>query len=191
MLPLSSTALLNEPWLPSCAALVIPGGADLPFCRLLNGAGNRLIRSYVQNGGKYIGLCAGAYYASSRCEFMEGDRYMEVVGDRELQFYPGTCRGLAFNGFKYQSEAGAKAVKLEVKLSAFRDLHLKLSSSIESYYNGGGVFVDADRYEREGNLEVLASYTDDLDCNSGEGKAAVIYRKIGQGAVLLTAPHPE
>jgi biotin---protein ligase len=191
VLPLSSTALLNEPWLASCAALVFPGGADLAYCRLFNGAGNRRIKQYVQNGGKYIGLCAGGYYASSKCEFMQGDRVMEVVGDRELKFFPGICRGLAFNGFKYQSEAGARAVNLEVNQSAFKDIvssNEPLAQSVLSYYNGGGVFVDASRYE---DVEILASYSGKLDTDPGEGKAAVIYRKFGQGAVLLTGPHPE
>jgi biotin---protein ligase len=191
VLPLSSSSLLNEPWLTSCAALVFPGGADLAYCRLFNGAGNRRIRQYVQNGGKYIGLCAGGYYASAKCEFMQGDRVMEVVGDRELKFFPGICRGLAFNGFKYQSEAGARVVKLELNLDAFKDIappKEPLPQSALSYYNGGGVFVDAPKYE---DIEILASYGDKLDTNPGEGKAAVVYRKLGQGAVLLTGPHPE
>jgi biotin---protein ligase len=194
VLPISSSVLLKEPWPASCAALVFPGGADTPYCRLLNGEGNRRIQQYVQNGGKYIGLCAGGYYGSSRCEFMEGHRFMEVIGDRELKFYPGTCRGLAFKGFKYQSEAGARVTKLEVKLSAFKDipsLKDEIAPAVQSYYNGGGVFVDANRYESEGKIEILANYAEDLNCDSGEGKAAIVYCKVGQGGVLLTGPHPE
>jgi biotin--protein ligase len=125
---------------------------------------------------------------------MEGHRFMEVMGDRELKFYPGICRGLAFKGFKYQSEAGARAAKLDVKLSAFKDIESfkeKITPSILSYYNGGGVFVDANLYESEGKIEVLANYVEDLNCDSGEGKAAIVYCKVGQGAVLLTGPHPE
>lgn len=171
----------------------MPGGADLPYCRMLNGAGNRRIRHYVQNGGKYIGLCAGAYYASSRCEFMEGDKFMEVIGDRELKFFPGTCRGLAFKGFRYQSEAGARAAKLKINGDAFKEfdkLQESLPSSVQSYYNGGGVFVDAEEYVEAG-VEILATYTESLDCDSGKGSTAVIYRKIGKGHILLTGPHPE
>lgn len=85
----------------------MPGGADLPYCRHLDGEGNRLIRGapfaqparpplatvapyalgaiclpdflsaagYVEAGGSYIGLCAGAYYACSRVEFEPGSRW--------------------------------------------------------------------------------------------------------------------
>ena len=36
--------LLAGGWQSSCLALVMPGGADLPYCRRLNGKGNQLIR---------------------------------------------------------------------------------------------------------------------------------------------------
>jgi glutamine amidotransferase-like uncharacterized protein len=189
VLSLSSSALLTEPWQPSCAALVIPGGADLPYCRVLNGVGNAKIQSYVENGGKYIGLCAGAYYASKTCEFMKGHRVMEVVGDRELRFFPGTCRGLAFNGFRYQSEEGAKAAKLVVNKEVFGK-EMEAPAECVSYYNGGGVFVKAEDFADEG-VEVLASYKDPLDLKDEDSKAAVILCKVGNGVALLTAPHPE
>lgn len=36
--------LLAGDWRSSCLMLVMPGGADLPYCRQLNGLGNELIR---------------------------------------------------------------------------------------------------------------------------------------------------
>ncbi|KAI1038020.1 hypothetical protein LB505_001555 [Fusarium chuoi] len=65
---------------------------------------------------------------------------MEVVGRRELGFFPGTCRGGAFKGFEYRSERGARAVRLTIPKGAFEQ---EIASEIISYYNGGGVFVDA------------------------------------------------
>jgi len=58
------------------------------------------------------------------------------------------------------------------------------------YYNGGGVFVDAETMKDEG-VEVLASYSDELDVDGGKGKAAVVYCKVAEGATILTGPHPE
>eukprot|EP00200_Dunaliella_tertiolecta_P015990 CAMPEP_0202422564 /NCGR_PEP_ID=MMETSP1128-20130828/50922_1 /ASSEMBLY_ACC=CAM_ASM_000463 /TAXON_ID=3047 /ORGANISM="Dunaliella tertiolecta, Strain CCMP1320" /LENGTH=517 /DNA_ID=CAMNT_0049030627 /DNA_START=1489 /DNA_END=3043 /DNA_ORIENTATION=+ len=107
---LSSSELLSGSISPrTCALLVFPGGADLPYCRELNGKGNQIIQDYVSSGGSYLGLCAGAYYACSRVEFEEGDPVLEVMGDRELGFFPGTAVGSAYKGFDYTSEAGAKA----------------------------------------------------------------------------------
>lgn len=40
----NTEALLNGSWRDGCALLVMPGGADLPYCRELNGPGNTLIR---------------------------------------------------------------------------------------------------------------------------------------------------
>jgi biotin--protein ligase len=167
----------------------MPGGADLPYCRTLNGEGNRRIRQFVSNGGAYLGFCAGGYYGSSRCEFEVGNRTMEVVGDRELQFYPGTCRGPAFAGFQYNSEEGTRAAELSVVKHAFTNGGA-LPAVFRSYANGGSVFVDAEKYSNRG-VEILAHYTEHLNVDSGVGAAAVVYRRINQGAVILTGPHPE
>lgn len=168
--------------------MCIPGGADLGFCKALNGEGNSKITQFVRRGGAYIGFCAGGYYGSGRCEFEVGNRSMEVVGNRELRFFPGICRGCAYKGFVYDSEAGAKAAYLQPH--GLEGSSGGLIQKFRAYYNGGGVFVDADKYKNEG-VEILATYVDDLDVESGESEAAVIYCKFGDGAALLTGSHPE
>lgn len=40
-------------------------------------------------------------------------------------------------------------------------------------------------------VQILASYTEDLHVESGEGQAAVVYRKVGEGHAVVTGPHPE
>ena len=188
VLPVTGEMVIKEPWTATCAAFVMPGGADSGYCRTLNGEGNRRIRQWVERGGIYIGFCAGGYYGSSKCEFEVGNREMEVIGDRELRFFPGICRGCAFPGFVYHSEKGARAVELKVNKSA-----LAIGSVpdvFKSYYNGGGVFVDAEKFQSE-EVEILASYTEKAAVDSGKEAAAVVYRKIGDGATLLTGPHPE
>lgn len=40
---LGTADLLAGSWRRRCVLLVMPGGADLPYCRDLNGAGNDLI----------------------------------------------------------------------------------------------------------------------------------------------------
>jgi biotin--protein ligase len=184
----TETAILEEPWTASCALLVLPGGADLGYCRSLNGDGNRQIEQYVRRGGSYLGLCAGGYYACAKCEFEVGHRALEVVGRRELAFFPGICRGCAFKGFVYHSEAGAKAVELKVNREAFNDS--SLPETFRSYYNGGGTFVDAEKFTERG-VEILASYTEPLDVEGGGESAAVVYCRLSEGHVVLTGTHPE
>ncbi len=145
MASLDTAELLAGGWQDGCLLLVLPGGADLPYCKHLNGRGNALIRGacssnelltsaapaacfcvlyfialpcmlpcaaawkhrawmgvalsscalrfpltllspfplfppacaaadYVEGGGAYLGLCAGAYYACARVEFEPGSR---------------------------------------------------------------------------------------------------------------------
>jgi biotin--protein ligase len=186
VIPVTDTVILKEPWTASCALLVFPGGADMGYCRSLNGEGNRRIEQYVRRGGAYLGFCAGGYYGCSKCEFEVGNRQLEVIGLRELSFFPGTCRGCAFKGFVYHSENGAKAVELSVNNETFKTGIV--SQNFKSYYNGGGVFVDADQYADRG-VEVLANYTETLDVEGGT--AAVVYCKVGEGGAIMTGPHPE
>jgi biotin--protein ligase len=188
VITVTGEAIIKEPWSASCAVLVMPGGADLGYCRTLNGEGNRKISQYVERGGAYLGFCAGAYYGSSRCEFEVGDRQMEVVGRRELAFFPDTCRGCAFPGFVYNSEKGTKAAELKVDKALLAEG--SVPDVFRTYYNGGGVFVDAEKYKSRG-IDVLATYTDKLGIDAGEGAAAVVYCKAGDGAAVLSAVHPE
>jgi biotin---protein ligase len=188
VIPVTGDMIIKEPWTASCAAIVFPGGADQGYCRTLNGAGNRRIRQFVENGGLYIGFCAGGYYGSARCEFEVGNKLLEVIGDRELALYPGTVRGCAYPGFVYHSEKGARAVELETDKSFLSAG--SVPNVFKSYYNGGGVFVDAAKFKDRG-VEVLASYSEAPAVDGGEGSAAIVYCKVGKGAALLTGPHPE
>ncbi|KAM7215230.1 hypothetical protein V8F06_009368 [Rhypophila decipiens] len=193
VIAIAEAALLKEPWEASCAAIVFPGGRDLGFGRALNGYGNERIRNFVRHGGAYIGFCAGAYYASGRCEFEAGNQELEVVGARELGFFPGVCRGGAFKGFSYDNENGARVGWLDVgdevwgvrKLPDFPNI-------ISSYYNGGGVFVNADEMAAKG-VEVLAHYDHDVDVDvpKKEYQPAAVYCRVEHGSAILFGTHPE
>jgi glutamine amidotransferase-like uncharacterized protein len=92
----------------------MPGGRDLPYVKKLQGQGNRNISDFVRNGGSYLGICAGAYYGCSLVQFAQGDSLLEVVGPRELAFFPGISQGPVFAGFDYASCAGAKAADIHL-----------------------------------------------------------------------------
>ncbi|KAJ4405672.1 biotin holocarboxylase synthetase [Neurospora sp. IMI 360204] len=186
---ITAHTLITEPWPSTCSLLVFPGGADLPFCRDLNGPGNRKIIDYVRKGGAYLGFCAGGYYGSAECWFELDDPKYDVKGPRELAFFPGICGGPAFKGFHYHREVGARAAKLSVRKEAFSGAQAP-PDVFKSYYNGGGVFVNAEEMESNG-VEILADYADDIDFPSGKTQAAVVFCKVGQGRAILTGPHPE
>ncbi|KYH39136.1 MAG: hypothetical protein AYL28_001360 [Candidatus Bathyarchaeota archaeon B23] len=51
-----------------CAVLIIPGGYTAEMVSALGVEGLEEIRGFVQGGGLYIGICAGAYIAARRVE---------------------------------------------------------------------------------------------------------------------------
>lgn len=205
VLNVNKSTLLDEPWPAYTALLVVPGGADLQYCSDFNGPGNAAITQYVRRGGRYLGFCAGAYYASARVEFEVGNRQMEVSGSRELGFFPGTARGAVFPGFKYGEPTCARAAtvkimreNLDIKGSNGEE-GSKVKDTFAAYSNGGCLFVDAGKYKSQG-VEVLARYTDELAVKgSDDGEAgidarepaAAVYCKVGSGAAVLTGIHPE
>lgn len=52
---------------------------------------------YVERGGAYMGICAGAYYGCSEVQFEPGTA-LQVFGQRELAFWPGAAQGAVVPG---------------------------------------------------------------------------------------------
>jgi len=123
--------IINDPWEETTNLFVMPGGRDIPYFNRLKGKGNEKIRKYVENGGKYLGLCAGGYYASSKIEFEVGTEN-EVKGDREICFFPGLARGSVFPYFDYSTSKGAHAASI---------LFEGETQPIPIYFNGGCEFI--------------------------------------------------
>lgn len=185
IIQIDRTVLQSEPWETSCAMLVMPGGRDMPYCQALDGDPNTRIRNFVENGGAYLGICAGAYYGSQQIEFEKGRALMEIIQPRELAFYPGISRGTTYPGFVYNSESGARSVSVTMEKGQFENL----TQEIKMYYNGGGYFVEPEKYE---NVTVLCRYkTSSVLCKEPNGPAAVVQCKVGKGHAVLIGTHPE
>ncbi|KAF9362699.1 biotin holocarboxylase synthetase [Mortierella sp. NVP85] len=194
VMKIDAKGLQTEPWEESTALLVIPGGRDIPYTRDLNGTVTDRIRAYVQAGGRFWGVCAGAYFASDRIAFEVGTP-LEVQGSRELKFFPGECRGVVYPGFVYDSEQGANAVDVQLNRDAFAGDQLGFEET-KLYFNGGGYFVDAEQYP---NTQILGWYSpkNGGGASGGAGgedakpKAVIVVCQVGQGQALLTGVHPE
>lgn len=181
--------------------VVIPGGRDLPYVKELSPKGTALIRDYVSKGGRYFGICAGAYFGCDRIEFEKGRPQYEVTGDRDLKFFDGLAAGSAYPGFVYDTEAGARAIDVFAQEptgpagngASFPTLE-STERTIKTYHNGGCAFLE-DPSPSTPSL-VLARYTDKVVLYSGEAlqdphPPAIVLTKPGQGYALLSGVHIE
>lgn len=209
---INAQSLAIDPWLQSTSLFVLPGGRDLPYVEQLSQSftlpnsstsvsrADVRIRQYVEeHGGSFIGICAGAYYASSICEFERDDPVMRVVGERKaLDFFPGTCSGTAYPGFVYESDQGARLIDV-----AMEEYQNDKDKHWTTYYNGGGAFLNVEQFKASG-VEVLGRYVSDrnatnassnIDQNSlkpeYEGQAAILWCRKGKGQAILYGTHPE
>lgn len=168
---ISAEYIINANWTQDATLLVMPGGADVPYTKKLNGKGNIRIKNYVDNGGSYLGICAGAYYGSSYIEFDKGTN-LEVSGKRELAFFGGSTIGPILAKYDYKSNSGTRAAKIKLELEQVKEANI--------YYNGGGYFKDATKYK---DVVVLGYYENHLP--------AVIHILFGKGNVVLSGVHFE
>jgi glutamine amidotransferase-like uncharacterized protein len=164
--------------LTNAVAFVIPGGADREFCKKLNSIGNSQIKRFVENGGTYIGFCAGAYYAASKCVFVNTGG--NVVESRELGFYQGEAIGPILAEYSPTSRSGVRIAA--IKLVDATDSPEKI---YHVYYNGGCCF---EGYSGD-DVKIIAYYANKAD--NVKGRAAIIECKVGKGLAILSGIHPE
>ncbi|WP_316358604.1 BPL-N domain-containing protein [Candidatus Neptunichlamydia sp. REUL1] len=164
--------LCNSDWEKETSLLIIPGGRDIPYDRKLKGKGTAKIRKFVEEGGSFLGICAGAYFASAEVIFEKGTP-IEVHEKRELSFFPGAAVGALYphSPFVYESEKGSHASSV-----TFKEDELSL------YYNGGCTFKDAEKYP---GITILARFHDAGD------QPAIIHCKVGKGSTILSGVHFE
>lgn len=195
-----AAALASTEWHASTAAIVLPGGADSPYARDLAGAPNASIRSFVEGGGTYIGLCAGAYYGCAAIDFEPTDPALAVAGPRELAFFKGRALGAAVPGFEYETERGSAAVELAWRRAAPNAPWRRA----RDYCNGGPVFVAADGAsplpddDEDAGVRVVARYVGGVPpgpspavAAARANGAAAVRCAVGAGVAVLCGTHPE
>ena len=146
-----------------CDILVFVGGYSSEYLHYVGNHGN--IRIFVEEGGSFVGFCAGAYYASSTMVW--GGKHH----DYPLKLFTGEAVGPLNIGY------GSLAT-----LDLNRDIPFNrhFGETIGMRYFDGPSFTGLE----ETGAQVLAYY-------GATGEAAVIAFPLGEGRVLLSGPHPE
>ncbi len=175
---------------PDVAVFVLPGGADLYYVEKLEGEGNRQIRAYVESGGRYLGICGGAYYAARSIVYAEGSAH-EVAGPRALGFFPGRAVGPVGESGPLDRE-GFPPPRILSLLDP-----VSPEPIAAAVYWGGPAFVGHDRGGESGSkadgeigpaVEILARYdTPETD----RPLPAIVRCAVGRGRAVLCGIHPE
>ena len=167
---LNAKDLLQADWVKDAALFVIPGGADTFYVNKLRGKGDKIIQKYIRNGGSFLGICAGSYYASSFVEFDKGGPD-EVVGARQLNLVNSHAIGPVLAKYSYSSNKGARAAVIQCD-----------QDKLAVFYNGGPYFQIP---KNNTTAKIICTYSEK------DNLPAVVYSKYGKGQVLLSAVHFE
>ena len=165
--------IASDAWQEHTALLAFPGGADLPYCASLNGAGNASIRRYVEAGGALLGVCAGAYYVSSRIAF-EPESPGAITGERDLALFAGTAHGSLHDLAEPYSLEHLRCAGLATLRACATGERLR------ALYWGGPELIPDDG----------ARYTPLFEYES-PARLAALRTQVGQGQVVLCGVHAE
>lgn len=157
-------------------AFFIPGGAGTPFRHKLEYLGNDKIRSYVENGGIYYGICAGAYYACRQTVFEADIPELKIIQQCGLNLVDGNAVGTLHKELHISPYAKSAAAAAAVEL-----IWADTGEKHTAHYHGGPYF----QVETEENCRVLAYY----DLNPP--LPAIISKKFGRGTAVLSGVHYE
>ena len=155
--------------------VVIPGGSGRQEAAALGEDGCARIRTFVEEGGGYIGICAGAYLATSG-SFSWG---LSILDAKTVS--PKWRRGKG-------------TVQLELTTEGHRILGVN-QGLFDCLYDNGPCICPA-HSEGLPDYEVLAFFRSELAENGTPpgimiNSPAIVAGRCGKGRVIFVSPHPE
>jgi glutamine amidotransferase-like uncharacterized protein len=156
--------------------IMFPGGDMWEYKDHLTETGIQKIRSFVQSGGGYIGICGGSYFAADKIIWRgwagEPRQYLTISG---IGIFPGTADG-----------------PIEDYAPSYQDYYCKVS-----IYKGHPITSDVndqlDYLYSFGPEYIIDDSTDVviLGKSTAGGKNVIIAGQYENGRVFLTSLHPE
>ncbi len=170
-----SSAEIRDGILQNYDVLICPGGSGSRQAKELKEEGRSSIRKFVRDGGGFVGICAGAYLASSHYQWSLG-----VINARVWD--------------RQHWARGRKNVDISLTPSG-REVLSKSKAKFNVYYANGPLLVPDNQPHLPG-YEVLAKYDTEVARNGAPANAmvgthAIIRSKFGTGRVICFGPHPE
>jgi len=160
-----------------------PGGDYPSFWNEMGLAGKTAVQDFVHQGGGYLGICAGAYYACDYIVWMDDPAFppptFKVEGDElNLDLCEAVAWGPIFE-IVPRPEPGYDMTQINI-VDHTHPITDNLPDSMQIFYAGGPYFVP----NAGANIEILGVY-DENDTN------AIVTCDYGNGRVFLIGPHAE
>lgn len=152
--------------------LVVPGGASWDYLAELRSLGAEKILDFVRNGGGYVGICAGAFYATSH----------RIGGKATGPYGIGLLTGAAYDGTAMETAPFVEGM-MDFD-SAFHFLMQGLQSVFRIVLFGGPSFRYDEIEEAAKGVQAMA-YFQQID------EPAMVTLHYGEGRVFLSGPHLE
>ena len=152
----------------NCHLFIMPGGRATPFHEKLGDIGKDKIKDFAKNGGKCLGVGAGAYFLSYKSEFWSHDG--TYITRKGLDLIRTEARG-PFSPINEEIFEGEGSL---FDITYHQELHQKFNSLRLSAFCNGGCFF------RHHTAAVIAA------TRSGE---AVIIKHSDH--IILSGVHPE
>ena len=153
--------------------LLCPGGSSKMQYAVMGPDGVQKVRQFIENGGGYIGVCAGSFNT------MNSEGRIALL---PYDYIPNASGQLADLAFEFDQES-AKLLDIKPGRHIMR-------------YHGGNIMKPTEPTAPMGEAKVLAVFKSSV---SGYGKApynfmdtpAVVLGQYGKGKVLASSCHPE
>ncbi|MFA6562991.1 MAG: BPL-N domain-containing protein [Verrucomicrobiia bacterium] len=154
--------------------VAVPGGSGSKEAAAIGEDGRARIRKFVENGGGYIGICAGAYLATSG--------------------FPWGLKILDAKTASPKWERGHAMVKIELT-NRGREILGERRGEFDCKYANGPILCPA-HVESLPDYEPLAFFrTEVAEKDAPKGimvnSPAIVASRCGKGRVIVISPHPE
>jgi len=162
---------INNKGLDDFSILCIPGGNMYQYAQDISSRGMENIENFIRNGGGYIGICGGAYFASEKVVWQGVRLPMTPLG-----VFPGTAEGPINEIIPYPNYTMCKVNIVD----SMHPITQSEPDSVWMLYYWGPVLIP----NKDVNVTILGKY-------DRGNQPMILAFDYGLGKVFLIGTHPE